>query len=80
MKIFGDLSASELMGSIVCTKDVAEMYEKGLETENIFLTIAAQNELERRGDYDVIQDHICAYIEKVDLNSEQNLLIFCPKV
>jgi hypothetical protein len=71
-KIFENLPASELVGSIHCTQDVIELYQMGLERRNMFLTICTQNELARRGEYDKIHEILIGFIEggKMELGSD----------
>lgn len=65
------------MSSICCSADVVQLYEMGLNNENIFITIVAQNELERRGNYDYIHEKLTEYIKngKMKLGTEFTHLI-----
>ncbi len=77
MKLFEDLSAQELLSSIICTEDMVSLYRLGLEKKNIFLVVCAQNELARRGDYDKMYDELSSYIKegKMGLGSDFTYLI-----
>ena len=63
MRMFANLSANELLASIMRVNDIVELYKKGFEAQNAVLTICAQNELVRRGDIDALRQ---ALVECVD--------------
>lgn len=63
MRMFSNLSANELLGSIMSIDDIVELYKKGFEAQNAILVICAQNEMVRRGGIDVLRE---AFLECVD--------------